>query len=132
MTKANVLVLIKTASKRLEDVLWKCLSKANIFFLIKTSGRCLQDIFWRRRQETSSRHPQDVFIKANGCWDNLPWKSLPKIGNLQLIPIWQNLIFCNSLLDTNLRPVSFTLELLKWSWINICHCHIVCSEILFG
>ena len=52
--KDKYFVLIKTSSKRLEDVFWRRMTKANIFTLIKTSWRCLEDIFWRRRGKTSS------------------------------------------------------------------------------
>ena len=53
MAKTNILVLIKTSWRRLEDVFW----------------RHLQDVFWRRRRKTSSRRLQDVLIKTNACWE---------------------------------------------------------------
>ena len=61
----------KTSWRRLGNVLktsWRLMAKTNILVLIKTSSRRLQDVFWRRRQKTSSRSLQDVFIKTNVCW----------------------------------------------------------------
>ena len=52
-----------------QDVFWRGKAKANIFVLIKTSWRRLEDVFWRWRRKTSSKRLQDVFIKANVCWD---------------------------------------------------------------
>ena len=50
LAKANILVLIKTSWRRLEDVFWRRMIKANIFVLMKTSSenkdeRRLQDVF---------------------------------------------------------------------------------------
>ena len=73
---------MKTSWRRLEDILkasWRCLknflkmpwgrmTKTNLLVLIKTSSRCLEDAFWRRRQKTSSRRLQNIFIKTNVCW----------------------------------------------------------------
>ena len=56
---------------RLENVLkmpWGRMTKTNLLVLIKTSSRCLEDAFWRRRQKTSSRRLQNIFIKTNVCW----------------------------------------------------------------
>ena len=49
MTKTNILVLIKTPWRHLEDVSWRRMCKANILVLIKTSSveedeRRLQDV----------------------------------------------------------------------------------------
>ena len=79
--------VLKTSWKRLEDALntygqdeyigldqdvfWRHEAKANIFVLMKTSWRRLQDVSCKRRQKTSSRHLQDVFIKTNVCWDGI-------------------------------------------------------------
>ena len=78
--------LLKTTWKRLEDVLiktsWRRLqgrrmTKANIFVLIKMSWVRLEDVIcrWRQktsRRKTSSRSLEDVFIKANVCWEEWP------------------------------------------------------------
>ena len=60
MAKTNMLVLIKTSSRRLQDVFWKRMTKTNIFVLIKTS--------WRR---VLKRNTKDVFIKTYVCWENI-------------------------------------------------------------
>ena len=81
--------VLKTLWKRLEDVFWWRKAKANIFVLIKTSWRHFQDVFWRRRRKTSSRRLQDIFIKANVCWETtLPTKS----------SWWNQLLFNNNVL----------------------------------
>ena len=85
MAKTNILVLIKTSWRRLEDVFWRRKAKANIFVLIKTSWRRLQDVFWRRRRKTSSRRLQDVFIKTNVCWDI--YTLLEKCPNMEFSPV---------------------------------------------
>ena len=53
--------------RRLEYALWRRKVKANILVLIKTSWRRLEDVFWRGRWNTSSRCLQDVFMFA-GPW----------------------------------------------------------------
>ena len=70
MTKTSILVLIKTSSRRLEDLFWRLMNKGNIFVLMKTSWRRLEDVFWRRRRKRSSGRLQDVFIKTNVCWES--------------------------------------------------------------
>ena len=79
--------VFKTSWRRLEDILktygqddyigldqdvfkrsWKRLLKTFKLRRIYSFWlRRLEDVFWRRRQRTSSRHLQDVFIKTNIC-----------------------------------------------------------------
>ena len=76
MAKTNIFVLTKTSWRRLEDIFWRRKAKVNIFVLIKMSWRHFQDVFWRQRQKASSRRLQDIFTKANVCWETtLPTKS---------------------------------------------------------
>ena len=57
MAKRNILVLIKTSWRRLQDVSWRRMTKANIFVLIKTPS-----------EDADERRLQDVFFKMNVCW----------------------------------------------------------------
>ena len=76
----------------LENILkmsWGRTTKTNILVLIKTSSRCLEDALWRRRQKTSSRHLQNVFIKRNVCW--VIYRSTPNFVHLLscIFRIWK-------------------------------------------
>ena len=64
--------LLKTSWRHLENALkmsWRHMTKTNILVLIKTFWRSLEDVFWSWRWKTSSRLLQNVFIKTNVCWD---------------------------------------------------------------
>ena len=55
MTKMNILILIKTPWRHLEDIYWRRMNKGNMFALINTPWRRLEVVFWRRRWKRSSR-----------------------------------------------------------------------------
>ena len=81
MTKKNILVLIKTSSRHLEDVFWRRMIKVNIFVLIKTSWKRLlkiqtKDVFKtsssRRMfagKPTSSTLGAENLITEDNCWE---------------------------------------------------------------
>ena len=61
----------------LEDILkmsWRHMTKTNILVFIRMAWGRLEDIFWRRMSKVSmlededERRHQDIFIKTNVCW----------------------------------------------------------------
>ena len=54
--------------RRLEDVLKTYSEDLYLKRILSPWSRRLEDVFWRRRQNTSSKRLQDVFIKTNVCW----------------------------------------------------------------
>ena len=54
MAKTNILVLIKTSWRRLQDIFWRSMTEANIFILIKTSWRRLLNTMTKDVFKTSS------------------------------------------------------------------------------
>ena len=61
-----------TFGRLLEDVLktiWRRMAETNILILMKTSGRSLEDVFWRRRLKTSSRRlHEDEYLLVCYCF----------------------------------------------------------------
>ena len=72
-------------SRRLEGVFWRHMSKANMLVLIKTSWKCLEYVFWRWRRKTSSRrlHQDECLLcrivqyhqKILKKWINVPFQT---------------------------------------------------------
>ena len=105
MTKANILVLIKTSWRRREDVFWRRMSKANIFILIKTSWRRLLETKTKNVFKTSSRcfHQDECLLRCT-------YKSL--YGILIQEPLHLSSLFLLSFLH-KLMYVSFSTQ--RWS-----------------
>ena len=100
MNKTNILVLIKTSSRRLEDVFWRRMSIGNMFVLIKTSWRRLEDVFWTRRRKTSSSRRMFAGVMHGWLFKDIDYAKLEVLTMLVNDPLKRNNVINTFFINT--------------------------------
>ena len=70
MTKTNIIVLVKTSWRLLENAFWRRMTKGNIFVLIKTPWKWMKTY----SEDDKERLFQDVITKISVWWDMSKFK----------------------------------------------------------